>query len=285
MIHILTILFSLLASSALFACEVTDDAGNKIKLTKTAHRIISLAPDLTEILFAAGAGNHIVGVMRGSDYPVAAKKIPIIASYNSVDTERMLTLQPDLIVVWAEGNLSHALKKFNIPIYYSHQKKLTDIPSTLRRLGCLAGTQKTADQAATKYTQDYQVLQKNYANKKIINVFYQVWQQPLITVTKESWINEVIALCGGKNIFANLKGTSPQVNLEEVIIANPDVIVGTKSKLDWQHFWSQWQQVRAVKHHHVFALDPNLIERASPRLLEGAMEMCKSLDSARQRSH
>lgn len=282
MLRSLTILFSLLASSSLLACEVTDDAGNKIKLTKPAQRIISLTPDLTEILFAAGAGKHIVGVMQGSDYPAMAKKTPIIASYNSVDTERMLTLQPDLIVVWAEGNLGHALKKFNIPIYYSHQKKLTDVPSTLQRLGCLAGTQKIADQAAKKVTQDYQVLQKNYSHKKIVTVFYQVWQQPLITVTKDSWINDVITLCGGKNIFANLKGASPQVNLEEVIIANPEVIVGTKSKQDWQHFWLQWPQLRAVKNDHIFVLDPNLIERASPRLLEGALEMCKFLDAARR---
>ncbi|MHB1947836.1 MAG: cobalamin-binding protein [Gammaproteobacteria bacterium] len=281
MIRILTILFFFLASFVAFACEITDDAGNKIKLSQPAQRIISLAPDLTEILFVVGAGNHIVGVMQGSDYPAAAKKIPVIASYNSVDTERMLTLQPDLIVVWAEGNLGPSLKKFNIPIYYSHQKKLTDIPGTLQRLGCLAGTQKIADQAAKKFTQEYQALQKKYFNKKTVTVFYQVWQQPLITVTRASWINDVITLCGGKNIFANLKGASPQVNLEEVIVANPDVIVGTKSKQDWQRFWLQWPQVRAVKKHNIFALDPNLIERASPRLLQGAITMCEAFDSAR----
>lgn len=261
-----------------FACDVTDDAGQKIHLSHPAERIISLAPDLTEMLFAAGAGSHLVGVMQGSDFPAAAKKIPVVASYNQLDSERILTLKPDLIVVWEEGALAQTLKRWDIPVYHSHQKKLTDIATTLQRLGCLAGTQKIADHSAAKFLQDYHYLQKKYSNRKPVTVFYQVWQQPLITVTKASWIHDAMTLCGGKNIFANLRGAAPEVNLEAVIVANPDVILGAASKQDWKAFWRRWPQLNAVKKNHLFTVNPDLIERASPRILAGVREMCQALD-------
>ncbi len=263
------------------SCKVVDDVGNKIHLTHPAQRIISLAPDLTELLFEAGAGKHIVGVMRGSDFPHAAKTIPIVANFNSIDIEKILSLHPDLIVVWAEGNRTQSLKKYGIPIYYSHHRQLKDIPYTLQRFGCLAGSEKTARQAAEIFSHRYKLLRSKYADKKPVSVFYQVWLQPLITVTKQSWINDVLSLCGGKNIFANLKGVAPEVNIEAVLMANPEVIIGSKTKQDWRKFWKNWPQMQAVQNHHLFNIDPNLIERSSARVLQGADEICQVLNSVR----
>lgn len=268
-------------SAAGEACEVIDDAGHRIKLAHSAQRIVSLAPDLTEILFATGAGKQIVGVMQNSDYPPTAKKIPIVASYNSVDLEKIVTLHPDLIVLWSEGKLAESLRKLNIPIYVSHQKKITDIPNTLFRLGCLAGTEKAADAAALKFTQHYHQLEKKYAQKKKITVFYQVWSEPLMTVSEASWINDVITLCGGRNIFANLKGAAPVVSLETVLTMNPEVIIAAGKKQDWKKLWDKWPRLLAVKKQQLFTLTPDLIERASPRILEGAEEMCKVIEVAR----
>ncbi len=270
-----------LISTLVHAHTVTDDVGQQVVLKHPAQRIISLAPDLTELLFAAGAGDRIVGVMQGSDYPAAAKKIPRVANYQSVNIEAILALRADLIVVWTQGNLAEKLKRLGIPIYRSQQEKLTDIPATLKRLGYLAGTEKIANRAAEDFLQRYTQLQKTYANKKPLTVFYQVWMQPLITVSKSSWINEVISLCGGRNIFADLKGAAPAVNLEAVITANPDVIIGTDTPRDWQKIWRTWKQLNAVLNNHIYSVNPDWVERAGPRILDGVASICRDLALAR----
>lgn len=267
------------------ACVVMDDEKQTITLTHPAQRIISLAPDLTELLFAAGAGQSIVGVMRGSDYPPLAKKIPIVASFDQIDVEHIAMLHPDLIVVWAESHIPEQLKKLGVPIYFSHQHRLQDIPRTLQRFGCLAGTQPIAATAVEKFLQHYQQLQKTYARQKTVNVFYQVWPQPLITITEKSWINEVISLCGGKNIFAELRGVAPEINIEAVIKANPDVIISNESRDAWKAKWREWPELTAVKQNDLFSLDPDLIERAGPRVLNGAEKMCKMIAVVRTRNH
>ncbi len=271
--------FFLLCCSITNACEVTDDAGQKIHLVHPAKRIISLAPDLTELLFAAGAGHQIVGVMQGSDYPDAAKKIPIVGNYLSLNAEAILSLKPDLIIAWEGGNSAlqlQQLKHFPIPVFLSHQRDVTDIPKTLQKLGCLAGTERIANRAATEFLKHYQTLQKQYAHQKPVSVFYEVWPRPLTTINHESWINQIITLCGGKNIFANLKMIAPQVNEEAVIAANPEVIIGPDTT-DWQSTWKKWPQLTAVNQKHLYAIHPDWIERAGPRLINGAEEICRSV--------
>ena len=258
------------------ACEVVDDTGQRVKLTHPARRIISLAPDLTENLFAIGAGDNIVGVMRGSDYPIAAQKIQIVASYNSVDAETILALHPDLIVAWSEERFAMQLKELGIPVYLSHPRQLVDIPVTLQKLGCLVGKEVAAKYAADNFSRRLENLQKKYTYKKKVSLFYQVWPKPLMTITKSSWIHDVVVLCGGKNLFENLKGAAPEIDLEAVVFANPDVIIGSDLSL-----WQEWPQMMAVKKQHLFSIDPDLIARASPRLLDGAEVMCKELNSVR----
>jgi len=266
-----------------FACEVTDDLGRTVSLPSPAKRIISLAPDATENLFAIGAGNHIVGVMQGSDYPSAAKKIPVVARYNAIDTEMILSLHPDLIVAWSEGGNIKQLEKKGIAVYVSHTKKLTDIPNTLQKLGCLVGNAKKANEVANAYLQRYSALSKQYTQAKPVTVFYQLWPNPLITITSQSWINEAISFCGGRNIFAHLKTMAPEVTIESVIVKNPDMIVGADKKDDWKKSWQSWPTLRAAKHQLLVNINPDLIERASVRLLDGVSELCTSIDYARKK--
>lgn len=261
-----------------FACTVVDDQKHVLTLPQPAKRIISLAPDLTELLFAAGAGHKIVGVMHGSDYPPLAKKMTQVASYNQIDAEKIVALHPDLVVVWAQGGIAEQVKKLGIPVYVSEQHALTDIPATLQRLGCLAGTQQQADQAAAQFTQHYETLKKHYSQPKNIKVFYQVGSRPLMTISKNSWISDVITLCGGKNIFADLHGAAPSVDVEAVLKANPDVIVASEGERDWQKQWERWPQINAVKYHRLFTINSDLLERASPRILTGAEQMCRWLE-------
>jgi iron complex transport system substrate-binding protein len=275
---------SVLLMSTTYACDVVDDAGNHLHFSQPAKRIISLAPDLTELLFAAGSGQAIVGVMQGSDYPIAAKKIPVVASYNAINSEVILTLHPDLVVAWEGGSSAAQLQQFKtlgIPVFLSHQRDLTDIPNTLRKLGCLAGTAKIANKAAADFLQRYQDLQQRYSHKKILSVFYQMWPHPLITVNKDSWINQIIVLCGGKNIFANAHGVAPQVNMEAVLALNPEVILSTATAAHWKKVWEVWPQMSAVKKQAVYSIYPDWLERAGPRLLDGALAVCRDMDAAR----
>lgn len=278
---VIFIVFIILYYISAQACEVIDDTGQVVHLNHPAKRIISLAPDMTESLFAVGAFESIVGVVKGSDYPLQAKKRPVVADHHSVDMEAILLLHPDLIVAWADSRYAMQLKKSGIPVYLSQQRTLTDIPRTLQKLGCLAGTEKMAKKAADDFSNRYLKLKNKYTNQPVVSVFYQAWPNPLMTISKQSWINEVILLCSGKNIFAELKGAAPEVNIEAVIYADPDVMIGTNSQVEWQKQWRSWNMLRSVKNHHLYTINPDLIERAGPRLLDGAELICLHINNAR----
>jgi len=237
------------------------------------------------LLYFAGAGARIVGVMRGSDFPVSAKKIPVIASYNSINSEAILALHPDLIVAWAGGN-SHqqldVLRQLGVPIFVSLQRDIKDIPYTLQRLGCLAGTQKIAKNAANIFSERLQVLEKKYATQSPVPLFYLITSHPLLTVNHQSWINQVITLCGAKNIFANAVGITPQVNIEAVIKRNPLAIISSQRD-GWQDSWQAWPQLTAVRLNNLFSIDPDWIERAGPRLLDGAEMFCRDVEISRKK--
>jgi len=233
---------------------------------RVSERIVSLAPDITESLFAVGAGKQVVGVMQGSDYPPAAQKIPVVAAFDHIDTERLLKMQPDLIVAWAVGRLPHALRRLKIPVYFVHPEKLQDIPHTLRQLGCLSGHQKKADAAALIFESGIAALKKSHQGVRKIRVFYEVWSHPLMTITRASWINDVIELCGGENVFAGLSGVAPVVDREAVLSAHPEVVATTATQAVW-----------SPKGIPVIRLEADMIDRAGPRLLLAARALCREL--------
>lgn len=265
------------------AYAVVDDIGENISLAKGATRVISLAPDITEILFSIGAGKQIVGVVSASDYPLAAKKIPRVGSYSGIDLERIAALHPDLIVTWSHTFTRQLapLKKLGIAIYTTEPHRLEDIPRTMLALGDLTNNVKTAQQQAQKFEKDLTNLRLQYRDAHPVSVFYQIGDYGLLTINKASWINQAIALCGGKNIFAEANLSVPEVDLEAVIKANPEVILTDAESKNWHKKWGAWPEMRATKHQFLFALDPDLIDRAGPRLLLGAAKICHFLQMAR----
>lgn len=272
-----------LSSSVYAACTVVDDAGKTISLAKPASRIVSLAPDLTEILFAIGAGQQVVGVIEGSDFPPAAQKIPHMGSYSGIDVERILLLHPDLIVTWGQifSRQLAPIATLGIPIYMAESHQLIDIPRTIKQLGCLTATQNKAEQVATSFSQRLNELQKKYMMQKKVTVFYQLGDYSLLTINKESWINQAITLCGGQNIFANAKTIAPEISWEAVVVANPQVIISDATTASWQKPWAAWPDMIAVKQHMLFTIHPDLIERAGPRLVNGVQLMCAYIAKAR----
>jgi len=281
------------AAPAHATVSATDDTGATVSLAAPATRVISLAPHATELIYAAGGGAKLVGTVSYSDYPPAAKQVPHVGDNTALDLERIVALKPDLIVVWRHGNAQaqlERLRELHIPLFFSEPQRLDDVAVTLTRLGTLLGTSATADTAASAYRQEIARLRARYASRPPVSVFYEVWDQPLMTLNGTHMISDVIALCGGRNVFAKLAPLVPTVSTEAVLAANPEAIVtasagATKSdapaaKLD---AWRAWPSLTAVARQNLFAIDGDLIDRPAPRIAQGAAELCEDLEVARSR--
>lgn len=268
--------------------SVVDDAGVTISLEQPAVRIISLAPHITELLYAAGAGSHIVGVDVFSDHPDAAKELPRIGDFNAFDLEAILALQPDLIIAWQSGNPLTSVSKMQslgIPVFFSEPRKLEDIASNIKQFGKLTGTEVVANQIAEDYLRQLSELRAKYQGRHPVSVFYQIWHQPLMTINGEHIISHVIELCGGRNIFSELSVLAPSVDLEAVLVSDPALIVAggvAASYPAWKQDWLRWPQLRAVKTGSFLEVDPDLLQRHTPRILQGAKTLCEKIDDIRK---
>lgn len=251
-----------------------------------AHRIISLAPSITELVYAAGAGKYLVGTVDYSDYPDAAKSLPHVGDALRVDMERVLALKPDLILVWPSGTPASVLeqvKKLDVQVHEIDAQRIAEVSDALRLIGNLAGTGDVAGNAAAQFENDMNALRAQYAGRSRLSVFIQVNDQPLYTVNKQQIISEIVELCGGDNIFADLNQLAPVIGVEAVIQKNPQVILSTDSHaVDLETQWHAWPQLQAVKNHHLYTVPPDNIARASPRLVKGTEEVCEALDKARK---
>lgn len=291
---------ALYAQTALLCCaahadvSAVDDAGNTVTLAAPAQRVISLAPHVTELIYAAGGGAKLVGAVSYSDYPPAAKNVPRVGDNRALDLERIVALKPDLIVVWRHGNAQQQLdrlRELHIPLFFSEPRRLDDVATSLTRLGVLLDTSPVAQRAADAYRHDIAQLRERYASRAPVSVFYEVWDQPLMTLNGEHMISDVIALCGGRNVFAALKPLVPTVSTEAVLAANPDAIITASQgatapdrPLPALERWRAWPSLTAVARGNLFAIDGDLLTRPAPRIAQGAAELCKDLDVARTRN-
>ena len=282
-------LATLAVSQTVFSIEVRDDEGSLVQLDANAQRIISLAPSLTELLYAAGAGDKLVGVVEYSDYPIAAKALPIIGRYDMLDMEKILQLQPDLVVAWQTGNPRasvNRLRELGLAVYMAEPKRLDSIPSHIRRLAILAGTEEIAKKVIDEFETQLTTLSDNYRTNTPVRTFYQVWDRPLISAGGNELINDIIELCGGVNIFADINLVAPKVSLESVLIRNPQAIVASGMDIErpeWLDEWLKWEQLSAVSTNSLFFVPPELLQRHTPRALMGAKSMCEQLDQTRAR--
>ncbi len=266
---------------------ITDDTGATLRLKAPAQRIVSLAPHVTETLFAAGAGAKIVGAVDYSDYPEAARKVPRVGGYSKLDLEAVAALGPDLAVGWASGNSpAHIdkLRALGIPVYLAQPERIDDVAKNLERYGALAGTQAAARAAAANFRSRLAELRRRYEARPKVRVFYQIWKQPLMTVGGGQVITDAIRLCGGENVFADLKPLAPKVSVEAVLAADPEVVVASgmgEARPEWVDDWRQWPGMTAVKRDNLFFIPPDLIQRHTPRLAEGAARLCAQIETAR----
>lgn len=267
--------------------SVIDDQGSRVTLAAPAQRVISLAPHVTELAFAAGGGARLIAVDDNSDYPEAAKALPKAGSFRAIDLERIVAAKPDLLLVWLHGPSARQLeplRQLGIPLFYSQPKRFADIPSNLRRIGQLLGSSAQAEQAARRFEQDLAALRQQQQGKSKLSVFYQVWDKPLYTLNGQHIVSDAIALCGGINIFARLPVTAPVVTDEAVIAANPQVILSAAMRHndDLLKRWQRMPGIAAVQNRQLHQVNGDLLNRPTPRMIAGTRQLCAKLDLARR---
>ena len=281
---------ALFSTAALAQVSAVDSSGKRIALAAPAQRIVSLAPHVTELLFAAGAGAKVVAVSEYSDYPETAKALPRVASSSSVDLERVLALRADLAVAWRLSATSQSLDRLQaigVPVFYSEPHRLSEIPDAVETLGILAGTQDAARPAAAALRAELERLHADYRGRRVLKVFYQISERPLMTVSGQHFLSDVLSLCGGRNLFADAPHIAPTVNAEAVLAADPEVIIaarGDSENTGWQDYWKRFPDIRAVRDGNFITVRASEMHRHGPRVFAATRRLCEQLEQARRRA-
>ncbi len=286
----LIVLLAAVFCSLSLAAEISveDDFGNTVVLEQPAQRIISLAPNITEVLFHIGAGEQIVGADEYSNYPEQAKQIMRVNNHAAANYELILSLQPDVVIAWQSGNgdkIINRIRQLGIPIFVIETRSLEDIPNLFARFGALSGHVENAELKAQSFSLRLSLLREQNSAKSEVRTFYQIWDEPLITLNGKHMVSSVIELCGGRNIFADAIPLVPYVNIESIVAADPQVIIAGGSKEEkpyWFDSWRKWEQISAVRDRHVYLIPADLMQRHSVRILDGAELMCDFFERARQ---
>lgn len=274
------------ATSGLAAISVTDDRQQRVVLERPAQRIIAITPHLAELVYAAGAGDLLVATVRGADYPPDALSIPIIGDAAGLDFERIRQLDPDLILAWGSGNRASDLERLardNIALYVAEARLLADISRHLRDIGKLAGTDNVADRAAADFDSHLQRLHANYAVRDPVGVFVEIWHRPIFTVGDQHLLTDVLRICGGRNALSDYPLLSGPVPLENVLAARADAILSLAG-IDAAANNDRWRKLLPDSERTsvaIITLSPDLLTRATPRMLTGAEKLCVRLQQLR----
>jgi iron complex transport system substrate-binding protein len=272
----------LLFSTHALAVSALDSDGRRVTLAQPAQRIVSLAPHVTEQLFAAGAGAKVVAASDYSDYPEEAKRLPRVASSGAVNIEMVLSLKPELVVAWrleATADALRRLETLGVPVFYNEPRRLAHIPDMIEALGELAGTTRVAAPLARSLRSELSQLEKTYRTRRPVSVFYEISDRPLMTLGGGHFVSDAIALCGGRNVFADAALMAPVVNVESVLAADPEAIITTLDA--WLEHWRRFPGLRAVKASNLFVVSVNEMHRHGPRAIGATAQLCRHIDQAR----
>lgn len=278
------------------AATHVDDSGRAFEATRPPQRIVTLAPSLTELVFAVGAGDRVVGVDQSSNFPAAARSIARVGDHARVDIERIVALKPDVVLAWRHGNPSRELAQLEalgLPLFHLEPRRLDDVPRALERLGALLGREAQGGEAARSLRDELQRLRTQAAARTPVDVFYQVWREPLLTLNHDHLVSDVIALCGGRNLFGGLPQLVPQLSAEAVVAARPEAILTTRLQTEDGEGarrepgepslapWRRFASMPAVRGRWLFTLPGDTISRQGPRIAQGARAVCEALQTVR----
>jgi iron complex transport system substrate-binding protein len=251
------------------------------------QRVVTLAPHLTEMVAAAGGMNQLVAVSRYSDYPAAVQSLPVIGDAFAINYEALIKLRPTLVLAWKGGTPARQLaklKSLKLNVVEVELTRIEHIAQELRALGQRLGTASAADDAARLFEQQVQALRVQHARQGAQTVFYQVWSRPLMTVGGAHVISEAIELCGGRNVFADIRQLTATVSAETVAARMPQHIVSaaqaSSRDQELSTLKSQWQAlgtVPAVRLQQLHVIDADLLSRMGPRLPQGIAQLCSAI--------
>jgi len=277
------LVFTLLLISSLTKAHVGSHEARQQK----PQRIVALAPHIVELLFDIGAGEQIVGAVEYADQPKAALDIPRVGSYHGMQIEKLLALNPDLVIAWRSGNSQSDIDKMQrlgLNVVFSNPVNIADVATELRYFGKLTHHQKQAEKVALAYENRLKTLLNENSKKQPVPVFYQLWSEPMMTINGTTWINQLIEVCHGVNVFANNPTPYPKISIENVIVSQPHLMIipeknsGTpQAKINW----AKWPEIPAVKNNKFIRVNADLLHRFTTRMLKGVEEMCKKIDQQR----
>jgi iron complex transport system substrate-binding protein len=273
------------AVPAVFAAPIVlkDDAGYTVTLKSNPHRIVSLAPGATEMLFAAGAGQQVIATVQYADEPAAARQVPRIGDVVAIDMERLVALRPEVAVVWPGGGNPAQIEEIDragIPLYRQQVNSLADISVSLRRLGALTGTTGVAERAARAIDVRLAGIAHKYDNQGHPTVFLQIWNHPVYTVGGTHLMSDALKLCGARNVFDDLRELAPAVDIEAVVARNPDIIVIAAppgGAPEWIADWQRFKTLRAVRTGKLIPFEDVRFTRLGPSVIDATEALCKVL--------
>ena len=274
----------LLSMAALACCGIQSAQADPPSATP-ARRIVTLAPGLAELTFAAGAGDRLIATVEYSNSPAAARRVPRIGDAYRVDMEKLLSLHPDLVLGWAGGTpaaLLERITQLGLHVEVIATYRLADISQAVRRIGALAGTLLLAEDKARAIEAAIAGLVRDYGSRSPVAVFIEVDDKPLYTVNGKQLISQVVELCGGRNIFADVAQLAPAIGIEAVIARNPQAILSTDDTVvDARAAWARWSSITAVRTGNIFTLNADEVAQPTTRIVAGALAVCGALDRAR----
>lgn len=264
---------------------LTDDLGRSVTLNAPARRIVTLAPFLTELVFAAGAGERVVGVSAFSDYPPEARRLPVVSSAAGVSLEQLAALAPDLVLAWRDSFRREDIERvgrFGAAVFVADGRRLDDVPRLLRVIG--AATDRDVAPRVRDFETRVRSLRDRYSARPKVDVFLEIWHRPLTTISGSHFMNDALEICGGRNVFKDRAGVAPLVSWEEVYRRDPSVVIGAGSAASEGEFHANWRSrstLTAVKRDRLVWVDADTIQRPTTRTPEGIRQLCERLDTAR----
>jgi iron complex transport system substrate-binding protein len=277
--------FLLATSAAAAPITLTDDLGRTVTLKSPARRIVTLAPFITELVFAAGAGDRVVGVSAYSNFPSQAASLPAVSSAAGISLEQLAALKPDLVMAWRDSFRLEDIERvsrFGAAVYIAYGRRLDDVPRLLKTIGTATGRDVSA--AVGDFERRVAALKSEYGGKRRVDAFLEIWHRPLTTISGRHFMNDALEICGGRNIFKEQAGVAPQVSWEEIYARDPFVIIGAGSAPTEQEFRGNWKErgtLSAVRRGRVLYIDADTIQRPTTRTPEGIRQLCERLDAVR----
>lgn len=263
--------------------QVTDGLGRPVSLPAPAVRVVTLAPSITEVAFAVGAGNKVVGVSAWSDWPAAARRLPVVATASGIEWESLARLQPDLVIAWEDGfRLADAarLEALGARVFVARSRSLDDIVPLLGAVARLTGGDGGPPTRA--FEMSLAALRARHAGKATVRVFLEVSHRPLLTAGRGHFLSEALAVCGAENVFGDRPEAAPAVSWEAVFARNPDAVIGTGALAQGETaFRSSWQArpaLAAVQQGKLAYVGSAALGRPSPRVVEGIASLCEAVD-------